>query len=248
MDFKAYLASSSEENSESDVEVSRQKLRNLLNEAVSHDQSDVEQEMEITFTPGLREITEETSENKPVENETTIEAYKRKQLERKKKKKATRKLNSINEGKTEDININFDDPFFSSSRSNKSKGVHKMSQQDRMEMNRKKAELELLVAGDEDDHERRHFDMKEIIKNEKKKGRKKKLDKGAQNDNDSFEINTDDSRFAALYNSHHFAIDPTNSHFKKTKAMSRLLEEQRFDMNGKDKRNITEKNEVLSFS
>ncbi|CAG8519682.1 18680_t:CDS:10 [Acaulospora morrowiae] len=235
MDFKAYLASSSEESSESDIEISREKLRNLLDEVQLKDQSDREQEIEITFTPGLRELTEETPEKNSIENETTIEAYKRKQRERKQKKKAARKSNNIDDAEEEDTNVDFDDPFFSTSnKPTRSKNLYKMSQQERAETDRKKAELELLVIDDEDNHNNKHFDMKEIIKSEKKKGRKKKRSKGAQEDDDQFEINADDPRFAALYNSHHFAIDPTNPHFKKTKAMSKLLEEQRSDVNRKN--------------
>ena len=36
-----------------------------------------------------------------------------------------------------------------------------------------------------------------------------------------------DPRFAAVYTSHHYAIDPTSSKFKKTKAMQELLNERR---------------------
>ncbi|CAG8709883.1 11880_t:CDS:2, partial [Funneliformis mosseae] len=52
MDFKAYIASSSEE-SDDDVEEARQKYKNLLNE-IENDNAE-EQDMEITFTPGLSE-------------------------------------------------------------------------------------------------------------------------------------------------------------------------------------------------
>lgn len=62
MDFKAYLASPSEDSG-SDIESSRQKYKDLLNEVESHDQSDTNQEMEITFTPGIRESMEEEEES-----------------------------------------------------------------------------------------------------------------------------------------------------------------------------------------
>jgi len=52
MDFKDYIASSSEESDE-DVEITRQKYKNLLHETENDDAED--QEMEITFTPGLSE-------------------------------------------------------------------------------------------------------------------------------------------------------------------------------------------------
>src|ERR1051325_7679220 len=59
VDFKAYIASSSEESDE-DVEGIRQKYRNLLYETENDNAED--QEMEITFTPGLSEVTALSSE------------------------------------------------------------------------------------------------------------------------------------------------------------------------------------------
>ncbi|CAG8543226.1 5262_t:CDS:10 [Diversispora eburnea] len=138
MDFKAYLASSSDEDSGSDIEVSRQKYKDLLNKVESNDQSD------------------------SIKNETTIESYMRKQRE-KKKVKESNKTNKITSRKEEE---------------------------------RQRAELELLV---------------------------------------------NDPRFAALHKSHHFAIDPSNPHFKKTEAMTKLLEEsqrRQSETNKKKEKNI----------
>ncbi|CAG8673753.1 693_t:CDS:2 [Dentiscutata heterogama] len=127
---------------------------------------------------------------------------------------------------SDDSSINvLDDPFFVSSKKRK----QKISNEERIEADRKRAELELLVMDDEE--ENKHFDMKEIIKNEKKK-RKRKNKKDFQED--TFDINVNDPRFAALHESHHFAIDPTNPQFKKTKSMSKLLEEQRRQARSKE--------------
>jgi len=59
MDFKAYIASSSEESGE-EVEEARQKYKNLLCEIENDNVKD--QEMEITFTPGLSEAVSLNSE------------------------------------------------------------------------------------------------------------------------------------------------------------------------------------------
>ena len=59
MDFNSYIASSSEE-SDKDVEMTRQKYKNLLHETENYDAED--QEMEITFTPGFSETAELNSE------------------------------------------------------------------------------------------------------------------------------------------------------------------------------------------
>jgi hypothetical protein len=60
VEFKAYIASSSEESDE-DVEETRQKYKNLLNE-IENDNAEESQEMEITFTPGLSEAAALNSE------------------------------------------------------------------------------------------------------------------------------------------------------------------------------------------
>ncbi|PIA16857.1 hypothetical protein COEREDRAFT_18650, partial [Coemansia reversa NRRL 1564] len=84
---------------------------------------------------------------------------------------------------------------------------------------KERAELELLLDGTESN--RKHFDLKEIVKAEKTKGRKK------QQVDDDFKLDVNDPRFGALFDSHNFAIDPNNPNFKKTKAMKELLSESR---------------------
>jgi hypothetical protein len=107
----------------------------------------------------------------------------------------------------------------------KSKTGKKQTKEERLEEQRKKAELELLVGDSANKSD--GFDMKEIMKREKLATRKGKLGKKAKKlleETDDFEIDTQDPRFSALHESHHFAIDPTNPQFKKTKAMGKLME------------------------
>lgn len=80
------------------------------------------------------------------------------------------------------------------------------------------------------------FDMRDVMKREKaekkksKKGKKKAAElEGAQED---FEINVNDPRFAALHESHHFAIDPNNPQFKKTKSMQKLMNSRQEKIKG----------------
>ncbi|KAJ1734504.1 pre-rRNA-processing protein esf1 [Coemansia biformis] len=102
----------------------------------------------------------------------------------------------------------------------------KTERKQRVEVEAKeRAELELLLEGPE--AERSHFDLKEIIKAEKRKGHKGKRGKKNPDVEDDFKLNVDDSRFGALFDSHTFAIDPNNPNFKKTKAMQQLLSESR---------------------
>ncbi|EXJ65980.1 uncharacterized protein A1O5_10957 [Cladophialophora psammophila CBS 110553] len=115
---------------------------------------------------------------------------------------------------------------------------------------KQRAELELLMADDDGVAQDgadgagkriRHFDMREIQKAEKeerKKNKKKlKAKKGKANgrndsdnpedEQDGFKVDTSDPRFSRLFESHEYAIDPTNPKFKGTKAMRALLEEGR---------------------
>ncbi|OZJ06150.1 hypothetical protein BZG36_01047 [Bifiguratus adelaidae] len=190
-------------------------------------------------------------------DETTLEAYLRKQKEkRQKKKEATVAAKSSKKEVEEedevqekeqlfsDDDVDFDasDPFFTEEMANvpakankekapkapkASKSKKNRTKEERLEDARKKAELELLM--EDADGKGDGFDYKEVLKREKlmkRKGKKAKL--AAQADaEDDFTIDTADPRFAAMHESHHFAIDPTNPHFKKTKAMEKLMKERR---------------------
>lgn len=205
-------------------------------------------DMEITFTSGLSANGTKGSvfENDPEEN--TLEKYVRKQKERKAKRKE--KAKALKEGRdpneqTEIIEETipteedpWNDPFFGSdaevekaieAESKQSKKAKKREEREKQEKDDAvdRANLELLMVDDEDS-KMRHFDMNEIMKAEKakKKGKKgKKTAKDAPEDN--FKMNTTDPRFAKLYESHDFAIDPTNPRFKGTTGMNALLEEGR---------------------
>lgn len=99
----------------------------------------------------------------------------------------------------------------------------------------RRAELELLMADDEANGSGvRHFDMREIEKAEKEarrkgkgKGKKGAAKKGEEAVKDDFKVEAEDPRFKALFDSHEYAIDPTNPRFKGTEGMKSLLEEGR---------------------
>ncbi|EMD86304.1 hypothetical protein COCC4DRAFT_135635 [Bipolaris maydis ATCC 48331] len=170
-------------------------------------------EMQITFTGGL---SKESGSGGVFENdipvqETTMEKYIRKERERKAKRKE-RKLLTAKASKQE------------AKKAKKAKKAEQELQDQAAAAER--ANLELLMA-DEDDSKMRHFDMNEIVKSEKAKKKGKKAKKNAPVVEDNFKINTTDPRFAKLYESHEFAIDPTNPRFKETAGMKALLEEGR---------------------
>lgn len=98
----------------------------------------------------------------------------------------------------------------------------------------KQAELELLLMDEEDG--KQHFSLKKLLdENRTVKGKKKRKLEHKRNaaetpsnlkPADTFEVNLADPRFSALYDSHHFSVDPTDPHFKKTKGMDALLNEK----------------------
>ncbi|KAI9312109.1 hypothetical protein BX666DRAFT_1988849 [Dichotomocladium elegans] len=250
--FDAYIASSDDDDSEEeDLETLREKYRKLLENggesAFDGHDHDEEGDMEVTFAPGLTEAAEEAVNKRlhggdvAEKEETTIEKYMRKQREKRKLKKE-RRLAKSEEGEDEAPESEADeelanDPYFKEameemegqveekpkSKEKKSKNKkNKLTKEERKKKEQERAELELLM----DDKKGEGFNMRDVIKKEKAEKRKGKKGKkmanldGAQED---FEIDVNDPRFAALHESHHFAIDPTNPQFKKTKSMQKLL-------------------------
>ncbi|KAI3621900.1 pre-rrna-processing protein esf1 [Moniliophthora roreri] len=226
--FSDYIASASSE-SESETTgipkrngLGRDKLRSLLlgdeHELPEgwdkrHDKGD-DLDMEVTFTPGLADRKDE--------DETTLERYQRKLREKRKK----RKEESI---KTKLAAPELEDDFFDAA-SDEEQIFDKELTRDKSCSNATKEELSLLVGTDEPGDEPQHFNLKAIMKAErKKKGRKREKKKVLEEENEiqeDFSIDVKDDRFKAIHEDHNFAIDPTNPQFKKTRAMEALLNER----------------------
>ncbi|KAI7826353.1 hypothetical protein BX661DRAFT_183838 [Kickxella alabastrina] len=255
MDFGNLLASSSDGSSSDEDELARKRALLLSGADKDSDDSDSDDgkmgEMEITFTPGLSEgaasrmAGKKQAEEEAVRrsDETTIDRFRRQKKERREKWKEAKKSgkpsgkdnDSDNLISDNDLDDRAGDSFFTysdddleSKTSKESKDGKRESKSERKERQeadaKQRAELELLLDGAEGD--RKHFDLSEIVKAEKQKGRKGKHAKKVEVE-DEFKLNTSDPRFGALYESHNFAIDPNNPNFKKTKAMKELLNESR---------------------
>ncbi|KAK8219324.1 pre-rRNA-processing protein esf1 [Zalaria obscura] len=190
-------------------------------------------------------------------NETTKEKYIRKEKERKARRKEKAKAARTGEagedaeaeeaerveqpdGGAEAEDDPFNDPFFTDAPAAQKaeKAARKAEKQKKREERQaqaeaaaaQRAELELLMVDDQESN-MRHFDMNEIRKAEKQKNRKgKKGSKAGVADAEQgqdFVMETQDPRFARLFDSHEYAIDPTNPRFKATSGMKALLEEGR---------------------
>ena len=65
---------------------------------------------------------------------------------------------------------------------------------------------------------------KSAIRSKKRRKRKKEAKKIGIATGSTFTINTEDPRFSAMYNDSNYAIDPTDSKFKATENMKKILQ------------------------
>ena len=235
-DFKAFLASSSDSETdavsrssgnskENIMKASRHKLRALLlggdddlPEGWSCDANQQEDvDMEITFTPGL-------SEKKDCD-ETTLEKYQRKTKEKRNRKKVEAKEKVFGEK-----SHSLQDEFFEDGggRQHGSSQTSKLSASLNSATNPQSLsdtasrplstpeELKLLVSSNTLEGEHKHFNIKSVMKAEKNLVRKRKIRKKnhrQEDDNElqnDFSIDVKDARFKALHDDHQYAIDPSN--------------------------------------
>lgn len=158
-----------------------------------------------------------------------------------------------------DTDLGFDDPFFATDEAVKEKAAKSLRKEERKKRREAKAkdaeekasnraELELLMQDNSNEAAPHldHFDINEIARAEKqakKKGKKSKKAKDIEGGKrgglqESFEMDVQDPRFAKVFESHEFAIDPSNPKFKGTEGMKKLLEE------GRRKRGVEASEEV----
>lgn len=223
-EFETYLASdaSSDEDDEEKKEAMRNKYKGILLGSDEESIPDMEEEndqvdQEFTFTPGLAdEVLDRKLIREKEESETPHEAYLRKKKEAKNKKAHDKRKTRKEQERREREILN--------------KPKHKLVAE---VANKDDPELAKLV--DEEGLER-DFNMKEIERADrlatKKLGKSRKKKEQQRQEKigglqDSFEIDTKDERFAALYKGDAaFGIDPYDAKFKKTKGMEKILAER----------------------
>ncbi|KAI0010018.1 hypothetical protein F4779DRAFT_332769 [Xylariaceae sp. FL0662B] len=209
--------------------------------------------MQISFSAALMDDIKEKKE--PEAEETTLEKYKRKERERKarKKEKVLEKRHGVSGEATADEpvepaepqeDLGFDDPFFTTDEPVKVSKSFERKEERRKRREAKEAEasenaaqraqLERIMADDSKDVAEHldHFDINEIARAEKQRSKKnkKKGKKGAEDHGglqEGFKMDVSDDRFKAVFESHEFAIDPSNPKYKATPGMKQLLEERR---------------------
>ncbi|XP_047502527.1 ESF1 homolog isoform X2 [Penaeus chinensis] len=210
--------------------------------AVEED-SEEEEEEEEDVESAEEDVAKEKSDHNPFEKYLEKRKAKKKEREQKKKHVKSTENGDSDESDYDDVPEGVDlnsDPYFAEE-INKMKGEKKQKNSSKNKKSsieetegESKGDLELLLM-DEDDAENKHFNMRDIIEDnkEKKKRRmsknKKKLEKMKEKEMeklkavDDFEINAGDSRFSQLFSSGEYNIDPSHSQFKRTKAMDTLI-------------------------
>lgn len=230
------------------------KYKNLLNDINKKEEQKKKNRIEMEFSWGIDtgDKLSSKSKDKPETSDLTpfekiIEKKREKKRARKQKIRKLKKANSQSESSESDDDlpdgIDLNDPYFAEEFANgefappkmrKGKSKKKKSTVDDEDGDSDNGkDLELLLN---DDDNKKHFSLKKIQENEnesktsKKKRKKlkgKKKDEGKKTEiEDDFKINTEDNRFSAIYSSHLFNIDPTDSHFRKTKAMETIIQEK----------------------
>lgn len=173
---------------------------------------------------------------------TPFEQYlEKRKAKRKAKKEEKKKLNEESQkSDSEDSlpsDVDMNDKYFADEFKNKSRRKGKKNNDtsvvdpsNEQEESRRKAELELLLM-DQDEDGKKHFNMKQIeeiatMSKSKRKRLSKKKNVQEEEKEDDFEVNVKDPRFAALFTSHHFNIDPADSHYRRTKGTEALVNEK----------------------
>ncbi|KAJ9172625.1 hypothetical protein P3X46_015840 [Hevea brasiliensis] len=240
LELKEFLASDESESDEDENDAAiaegesdkkHKKLDKYRALIQSGDGSDVEnedegQDMEITFNTGLEDISKHILKKRDKKSESVWEAHLREKREKKKARKKRSKYSSEDESSDADEEIEEPDDFFveepavkkgkKDARAKSDKEGKQLQYTDK-EAEASRAELELLLADDSG--------ANNGVKgyNLKHKTAKGKREKEVPDENKLPNVDYDDPRFSALFNSHLFSLDPTDPQFKRSAAYARQM-------------------------
>lgn len=216
--------------------------------------SDEEGGKTLKFVPGSKSLEEKIrnkleSQEEVEEELTPWQKYqeKRKQKRKDRKQAAKDKASGRDVGshnteskkdrvsKAESDDDGKEDDFFMDPDDNPKKKNGRNNSPDQRTSKSSKHELELLLAGENEEEEARDYDIRGIQRMEKNKGkklrgsRKRKEDKiAADVSGKGFKVDTQDTRFAAVLegSDDRFGIDKTDPNYKDTSGMRKILSEQ----------------------
>jgi hypothetical protein len=198
---------------------------------------------EVKFIPGKKNLEEKIrakleTKNAPAEELTPWQKYQEKRKEKRRERKQSTKKKK-NAGESEDDSDGGGDDFFADdakpSRKKKEARGAKGETDEVFDLEKSRKELELLLAGENEEEQAKDYDIRGIQRMEKNKdkklkgGRKRKEEKLASSiSGTGFKVNSEDNRFAAVLegSDDRFGIDKTNPNYKDTSAMREILAEQ----------------------
>ncbi|XP_014343331.1 ESF1 homolog isoform X1 [Latimeria chalumnae] len=229
----------SHKNAEDQISKYKELLKSIQEKEKKYEEKDME--MKVTWVPGLKESAEKMVKKK-LEGKDKLTPWKqflekKKQKKKQKKKPQSNEMADAEEGMSDEElppDVDLDDPYFADElgkpgqrKKSKSNRKEETTPDNEDELERQKAEMALLMMDDEEE-DRKHFHYDKIVEqqNMSKKKRKRLLKRQELLEEDQFEMNVADPRFQAMYTSHLFNLDPSDSNFKKTTAMQRILEEK----------------------
>ncbi|KAI3914151.1 hypothetical protein MKW98_003224 [Papaver atlanticum] len=245
-EMNAYLASdvSDDDDDEDEIDAQDDQSKEKLTKAEKYrvlfekgdegsdggdDDEDGNKDMEVTFNTGLEDLSKRILEKKKdKESETVWNQYLRKKSEKKKARKNASKHSSEDESSGSGRDEAEQDDFFIDESSVKfSKGGKNNRKEKQLEDTEKeheasKAELELLLA---DDQEANNGLKGYNIKRNKTKGKKGKKEDPSEDKIPAADYT--DPRFQNLYKSPLFALDPTDPQYKRSAAYARQVGTQK---------------------
>ncbi|XP_035492070.2 ESF1 homolog [Scophthalmus maximus] len=219
------------------------KYRDLLrgiNEQEKRLQTDRDMEMEITWVPGLKEVTQQLVKKKleATESSTPWEEFLQKKKQQRKKKK---KQDSVEDELSDDQlppDVDLSDPFFTEELAatdlkKKKKKKQQLEEEEQTaeeeeQLEKQKAEMSLLMEDDDvSDSKHKHFNYDKIVEQQNlSKRKRKRLMKSEEPLDDHFQVDVTDPRFQAMFTSHLFNLDPSHPSYKRTKATQSLQAEK----------------------
>ncbi|RZC45168.1 hypothetical protein C5167_038126 [Papaver somniferum] len=245
-EMNAYLASdvSDDDDDEDEIDAQDDQSKEKLTKAEKYrvlfekgdegsdggdDDEDGNKDMEVTFNTGLEDLSKRILEKKKdKESETVWNQYLRKKSEKKKARKNFSKHSSEDESsgsgrdEAEQDDFFIDESSVKFSKRGKNNRKEKQLEDTEKEHEASKAELELLLA---DDQEANNGLKGYNIKRNKAKGKKGNKEDPSEDKIPAADYT--DPRFQNLYKSPLFALDPTDPQYKRSAAYARQVGAQK---------------------
>jgi hypothetical protein len=197
------------------------------------DSSDNDEVLEITFTPGLGEnLLKKKRQKEMQKGETVFEKYQREKKNKRKERQRLKKRGRDGDSSSTNASAHHGNTGGLSrdkhSKDNAGSLRREVASKEELELLMKSDSLEKGSNSGLKSQQLEDYDFNQIVKAEKRRKKRRKGKKGKAESEivDTFEVNTTDPRFSAMYDDSSFAIDPTHPKFRDTRSMKKILAEK----------------------